>query len=246
MSDWIAPGFLGAREARCLADLPGFDEERTPKIGDCVHEGEEILVQVVKDPDRREGRAAFGQRHHSRPLARAGAQSAGHRAVAPHRGRRRTRAHARAWRSDDRGGRRRSCPAPDTSCARAAIDADTARSEGRCRASRRSLAAGAGEAPTGDVAGDALSRSRSRRAHHARQVRRRHQSRADRRCRSGRSRARLLPPRHAGSGKQDRVVHRPRHAVRPLRSRGRDRPADRSRACRCRPAAGSRSKAPRR
>jgi len=43
-------GFLGAREARCLADLPGFEEERTPKIGDCVHEGEEILVQVVKDP----------------------------------------------------------------------------------------------------------------------------------------------------------------------------------------------------
>jgi ribonuclease G len=43
-------GFLGAREARCLADLPGFEEERTPKIGDCVHEGEEVLVQVVKDP----------------------------------------------------------------------------------------------------------------------------------------------------------------------------------------------------
>src|SRR5665213_1970732 len=43
-------GFLGAREARCLADLPGFAEERTPKIGECVHEGEEILVQVVKDP----------------------------------------------------------------------------------------------------------------------------------------------------------------------------------------------------
>jgi ribonuclease G len=43
-------GFLGAREARCLADLPGFEEERAPKIGDCVHEGEEVLVQVVKDP----------------------------------------------------------------------------------------------------------------------------------------------------------------------------------------------------
>ncbi len=43
-------GFLGAREARCLADLPGFDEERAPKIGDCVREGEEIVVQVVKDP----------------------------------------------------------------------------------------------------------------------------------------------------------------------------------------------------
>src|ERR1700742_2059529 len=43
-------GFLGAREARCLADLPGFDEERTPKITDCVREGEAIIVQVVKDP----------------------------------------------------------------------------------------------------------------------------------------------------------------------------------------------------
>jgi ribonuclease G len=43
-------GFLGAREARCLADLPGYDEERMPKINECVHEGEEILVQVVKDP----------------------------------------------------------------------------------------------------------------------------------------------------------------------------------------------------
>ncbi len=43
-------GFLGAREARCLADLPGFDEERLPRISECVHEGEEILVQVVKDP----------------------------------------------------------------------------------------------------------------------------------------------------------------------------------------------------
>lgn len=43
-------GFLGAREARCLADLPGFDDERTPKITDCVREGEEIVVQVVKDP----------------------------------------------------------------------------------------------------------------------------------------------------------------------------------------------------
>src|SRR5580704_16157281 len=43
-------GFLGAREARCLADLPGYDEDKGPKIGDCVHEGEEIVVQVIKDP----------------------------------------------------------------------------------------------------------------------------------------------------------------------------------------------------
>ncbi|HEY1615175.1 MAG TPA: Rne/Rng family ribonuclease [Rhizomicrobium sp.] len=43
-------GFLGAREARCLAGLPVFDDERQPRIGDCVREGEEIVVQVVKDP----------------------------------------------------------------------------------------------------------------------------------------------------------------------------------------------------
>lgn len=43
-------GFLGAREARCLADLPGFGDEHAPKIADCVREGEAIVVQVVKDP----------------------------------------------------------------------------------------------------------------------------------------------------------------------------------------------------
>ena len=43
-------GFLGAREARCLADLPGFDDDRNPRITDCVREGEDIVVQVVKDP----------------------------------------------------------------------------------------------------------------------------------------------------------------------------------------------------
>src|SRR5436305_5636811 len=43
-------GFLGAREARCLADLPGFEDDRAPKISDCVREGEDIVVQVVKDP----------------------------------------------------------------------------------------------------------------------------------------------------------------------------------------------------
>jgi ribonuclease G len=42
-------GFLGAKEARCLADLPSF-QENLPPITDCVHEGEAILVQVIKDP----------------------------------------------------------------------------------------------------------------------------------------------------------------------------------------------------
>ncbi len=42
-------GFLGAKEARCLADLPGFDAG-LPPITDCVREGEAILCQVIKDP----------------------------------------------------------------------------------------------------------------------------------------------------------------------------------------------------
>jgi ribonuclease G len=43
-------GFLAAREARCLADSCPENEEVTPPIGQCVREGEAILVQVVKDP----------------------------------------------------------------------------------------------------------------------------------------------------------------------------------------------------
>ena len=43
-------GFLGAREARCLCELTGLDEGTTPPISTCVHEGQSILVQAVKDP----------------------------------------------------------------------------------------------------------------------------------------------------------------------------------------------------
>ncbi len=43
-------GFLGAREAQCLAELAGYDEDGLPPIARCVHEGEIILVQAVKDP----------------------------------------------------------------------------------------------------------------------------------------------------------------------------------------------------
>jgi len=39
-------GFLGAREARCLA----AGEERDPEIGELVREGDAVLVQIVKDP----------------------------------------------------------------------------------------------------------------------------------------------------------------------------------------------------
>jgi ribonuclease G len=43
-------GFLGAREARCLAELAGLEDGELPPISACVREGEKILVQVVKDP----------------------------------------------------------------------------------------------------------------------------------------------------------------------------------------------------
>ena len=43
-------GFLGAREARCLCELTGLAEGAVPPISACVQEGQEILVQAVKDP----------------------------------------------------------------------------------------------------------------------------------------------------------------------------------------------------
>lgn len=46
-------GFLAAREARCLADLPSFLD--MPCITKCVHEGEAVLVQVIKDPISEKG-----------------------------------------------------------------------------------------------------------------------------------------------------------------------------------------------
>ncbi|MGH6890528.1 MAG: Rne/Rng family ribonuclease [Rhizomicrobium sp.] len=71
-------GFLGAREARSLAGAAVADtpaaacangardllsahptelgaEDRAPRIGDCVREGEDIVVQVVKDPIAEKG-----------------------------------------------------------------------------------------------------------------------------------------------------------------------------------------------
>ncbi|MBP6014541.1 MAG: Rne/Rng family ribonuclease [Alphaproteobacteria bacterium] len=46
-------GFLAAREARCLADLPSFMDQ--PCITKCVREGEAVLVQVIKDPISEKG-----------------------------------------------------------------------------------------------------------------------------------------------------------------------------------------------
>ncbi|MBI1260748.1 MAG: Rne/Rng family ribonuclease [Rhizobiales bacterium] len=43
-------GFLGAREARCLSELQEMAEGELPPISSCVHEGQSILVQAVKDP----------------------------------------------------------------------------------------------------------------------------------------------------------------------------------------------------
>jgi ribonuclease G len=46
-------GFLAAREARCLADLPSFSDQ--PCISKCVREGDAVLVQVIKDPISEKG-----------------------------------------------------------------------------------------------------------------------------------------------------------------------------------------------
>lgn len=43
-------GFLGIRQARCLAPPKNEDSDRVPGIGECVSEGQEIVVQIVKDP----------------------------------------------------------------------------------------------------------------------------------------------------------------------------------------------------
>ncbi len=43
-------GFLGAREAQCLAEMSQMAQGELPPISACVREGETILVQVVKDP----------------------------------------------------------------------------------------------------------------------------------------------------------------------------------------------------
>ncbi|MCE9522337.1 MAG: Rne/Rng family ribonuclease [Alphaproteobacteria bacterium] len=46
-------GFLAAREARCLSDLPSFMDQ--PCISKCVREGESVVVQVIKDPISEKG-----------------------------------------------------------------------------------------------------------------------------------------------------------------------------------------------
>ena len=43
-------GFLGAREARSLGGPHDLSGEHEPPIGELVREGEEVLVQIVKDP----------------------------------------------------------------------------------------------------------------------------------------------------------------------------------------------------
>ena len=43
-------GFLGAREARCLAGPQDAAGEQEPAIGQLLREGEEVLVQIIKDP----------------------------------------------------------------------------------------------------------------------------------------------------------------------------------------------------
>lgn len=43
-------GFLGVREAKSLASSAPLDDDTLPAIGECVREGEAVLVQVIKEP----------------------------------------------------------------------------------------------------------------------------------------------------------------------------------------------------
>ena len=75
-------GFLGLREAKILARETGDDTA----ISDCVREGDALLVQVIKDPDRRQGRAAVGRRHPAGPASGDDAGAGGHCGLPPDRG----------------------------------------------------------------------------------------------------------------------------------------------------------------
>ena len=161
-------GFLGAREARCLADLPGFEEDRTPKIGDCVHEGEEILVQVVKDPIGEKGARLSANITIPGRLAVLVPNTPGvalSRRIEDEAERERMLALGEAMIAE---GGDRLVPGAGYILRTAASDASALRSQGRCRASGGSLAPGARASAKRARAGHALSRSRSGRAYDAR------------------------------------------------------------------------------
>ncbi len=86
-------GFLAAREARprtaIFRDDPYTEEDRQLRISDFVREGEEILVQVVKDPIAEKGARLSANITIPGRLSDPGGQFARRGAVAPHRGRRR-------------------------------------------------------------------------------------------------------------------------------------------------------------
>ncbi len=144
-------GFLGAREARCLADLPGFEEERAPKISDCVHEGEEILVQVVKDPIGEKGARLSANVTIPGRLAVLVPNQPGvalSRRIEDEDERARMMALGEQMIAE---GGDRLVPGAGYILRTAAIGCDADRSEGRCRASRGSVAPGARQAPERDA-----------------------------------------------------------------------------------------------
>jgi Ribonuclease G/E len=71
-----------------------FTQEKPPPIERLIHEGDTLLVQVVKDPDRNERRAAVDAGQPCRPDAGLPAAGSAHRDLAAHRGRGRARAVA--------------------------------------------------------------------------------------------------------------------------------------------------------
>ena len=99
-------GFLAAREARprtaIFRDDPYTEEDRQLKISDFVREGDEILVQVVKDPIGEKGARLSANITIPGPAPDPGRQFAGRRALPPDRAGGGTGAPCRSCRADCR------------------------------------------------------------------------------------------------------------------------------------------------
>ena len=202
-------GFLGAREARCLAARPASRACHRP-AGARRRRGSGPDHQRS---DRRKGRAAVRLGDDPRPALRAGALSARHRSVAAHRGRGGARAAASARRGADRR-RANSLPAPDISSAPppSAPRAEELREDAvRLAQDWRAILDARRKAKPPAL----LHRDLGPVARALRDLVRGDTARIlidD--AEAARSRARLLPPRDAGGRGAHHAVRRPRRAVR--------------------------------
>ena len=215
-------GFLAAREARCLADLPSFMDQ--PCISKCVREGEAVVVQVIKDPISEKGaRLSANVTIPGRLVVLVPNQSgvALSRRIEDETERARlTEIMTDIATNDPRAAARRRLHR-----AHRRLVGDQGRHRLRHRKAGRRVAHDSSAPHHGQGAGDPLPRSRSGRAHHARRRRRGNDAHRDRRRRSGGARPRLCHARDARSARQDPALQRPRRIVRSIQHRSRTRSA---------------------